>query len=185
MKTIHVAALASLLALSGPLEAEQIRPGLWKISLESRVAESPDWKPEPVTMTQCLTESDAKNPDQVLLWMGAQGVNGCDLPQRAYSGNHLSFDLNCAGTLGLKGHGEIDFSATRVDGTMDVSFADSAQGGQQTAMQNKLQAEYLGACGGGAAGSAPALPGGLGAGVPSLPAGLGGAGLTPPAPPAN
>jgi hypothetical protein len=167
MKTIHVAAVASLLALSFPLPAEDIRPGLWKISLESRVAATPDWKPDPVELTQCLTEADARNPEQLLTGMGSQGVTGCDFANRAYSGGHVSFDLNCAGALGLKGHGEVDFSATRLDGTLDVSFADAGLGGQQTAMQNKLNAVYVGDCAA-AGGSAPAMPGGMG-----------GSGLTP------
>ncbi|MGZ8217217.1 DUF3617 domain-containing protein [Methylomagnum sp.] len=165
MKAIQtLTALALILGGSAAI-AEDIKPGLWKISLESSVAASPGWNPEPFVLTQCLTEDDARNPDRLLAGMGGQGVTGCDFLNRDYSSGHVRFDLNCAGQLGLTGHGEMSFSATRLDGTLDVSFADAGQGGQNTAMQNKLHAVYLGSCNA-AGGTAPAPPSAMVAPVP-------------------
>lgn len=164
----------ALLAASNSPCAEDIKPGLWKISVEARVAASPDWRPDPFETTQCLTEAEAKNPDQLLAGFGAQGVGGCEYLNREYSGGRMRFDLSCTGALALKGHGEVGFSATSMDGTLEVSFADAAQGGQATAMRNTLHAVYLGDCPATGAGRLPALPPGV-----SLPA------ITPPAPPAE
>jgi hypothetical protein len=166
------AALALLAAGSSPL-AEGIKPGLWKISLESRVAAAPGWQPEPFEITQCLSEADAQNPDRLLAGMGTEGVSGCDFLNRDYSGNRVRFGLSCAGQLGLTGQGEMNFTDTSMEGTIDVSFADAGQGGERTAMQNRLHAVYLGNCTG-TGGSGPAA-----SGATNLP------GLLPPAPSAE
>jgi hypothetical protein len=121
---------------------DDVKPGLWDIALESGVSASPDWKPQPFAMKQCLSEADAKNPDRLLLGMGSSGATGCDFLNRQYSGNTLSFDVSCAGTLGLKGHGQVTYTATSVDGFLNVTV----DGGGQIDMQNKIHARYLGDC---------------------------------------
>lgn len=162
MKAIQTAASLALILSGNSASAEDIQPGLWKISMESSVAASPDWNPEPFVLTQCLTEEDARHPDHLLAGMGGQGVTGCDFLNRDYSAGHMRFDVKCGGALGISGHGEMSFSATRLDGTLDVSFADAGQGGQNTLMQNKLHAEYLGQCNA-AGGAGLALPPAMGA----------------------
>ncbi|MDD5034740.1 MAG: DUF3617 family protein [Methylococcaceae bacterium] len=144
MKRIPLLATMILLATSSRVSAEDIQPGLWRISLESRVAATPDWKPEPFELSQCLSESDAQNPDRLLTGMGAQGVSGCDFPNRQASGNNLKFDVSCGGSLGMKGHGEIHFTATTLDGFLDVSLTAGAN--EKVEMQNKMHAIYLGPC---------------------------------------
>ncbi|MCX7109934.1 MAG: DUF3617 family protein [Proteobacteria bacterium] len=124
------------------LAVEDIRPGQWKISLESGVSESPDWKPQPFETSQCLTESDAQNPDRLLLSLGSSGATGCDFLNRQYSGNTLTFDVSCAGTLGIKGHGQVTYTATTVDGALNVTLG----GEEKVDMQNKIHANYLGDC---------------------------------------
>lgn len=173
MNKLRWASAVALLMAGNPLLAEDIKPGLWKISVEARVAATPDWKPDPFESTQCLTEDDAKHPDRLLAGMGAQGVSGCDFANREYSGGSMKFDLSCAGPLALKGHGEVAFAATRLDGTLDVSFADAGQGGQATAMQNRLHAVYLGDCAGAGGTVMPALPPGMSlpAAIPTAPSG--------------
>jgi hypothetical protein len=159
MNPIRISLTLALLAVCANVSAEDIKPGLWKISLESRVAASPDWQPKPFELTQCLTENDARNPDRLLAGLGGQGVSGCDFLNRDYSGSHVRFDLSCAGSLGLTGHGEMDFSATSLNGVLDVTSG----GAEKIAMQNKLHAVYLGSCAGSSA--APAATG-----EPMLPA---------------
>jgi hypothetical protein len=175
MKTHRFAPLLLSLAVSLPAHAEDIRPGLWRITLSSRVDAAPGWHPEPFELTQCLDAEDAKNPDKLLAGVGTTGASGCDFSNRKYTGGHLSFDVSCPGTLGLRGHGEMDFSATRLDGTLEARFADTVMAESQIAMQNQLHAEYLGECGGmGGTGAAPfalpQMPGGQGGTMPTLPA---------------
>ena len=141
-KTSTITALGLALAVFTVQAAEDIRPGLWKISMESGVAASPEWKPQPFGINQCLTEADAQNPDRLLLTMGSSGATGCDFLNRQYAGNTLTFDVSCAGTLGLKGHGQVTYSATTVDGFLNVTMG----GDMKVEMQNKIHANYLGEC---------------------------------------
>lgn len=136
----------ALLAAGLGAAAEEIKPGLWQISLESRVAATPDWNPEPFQQTQCLTEHDAQNPDQFLSGMATAGASGCDFLNRQASANHLGFDVSCGGTLGIKGHGEVDFTAITLEGILNISFVADAGTAEVTEMQNKIRAVYLGAC---------------------------------------
>ncbi len=143
MKKVFAFAAISLITGSNHVfAAEDIKPGLWSISLESGVAASPDWKPQPFVSNQCLTEADAQNPDRLLLGMGSSGATGCDFSNRQYSGNTLTFDVTCAGTLGIKGHGQVTFSPTKVDGFLNVSMG----GDMKIDMQNTIHANYLGDC---------------------------------------
>lgn len=155
MKSLKTPILpALLLALCAPAQAEDIRPGLWKITLESRVAATPGWQPQPFELTQCLSQDDADHPERLLTGSGGPGVSGCDFGNRTYSAGHLSFDVACAGDLGLKGHGELDFSATRIDGALDVNFGEN----EKTDMGNQFHAVYLGECTGGNAPATAPLP---------------------------
>ena len=150
MKKIITSAVLTLFIIADcAFASDDIKPGLWNISLESGVAASPDWKPQPFVTSQCLTEADAQNPDRLLLGMGSSGATGCEFLNRQYSGNTLTFEVNCAGTLGIKGHGQVTYSASTVDGFLDIST-----GGEiKVDMQNKIHATYLGDC--------PATGGGL------------------------
>lgn len=135
-------AAIGLITLASIAQADDIRPGLWKISLESSVAATPDWKPQAFESTQCLSESDAQNPGRVLLGAGSPGATGCDFPRKQYSGNHFSFEVSCSGSLGLKGHGEVSYTATSLDGTLTVDVGEA----EKITMQNKIHASYLGNC---------------------------------------
>lgn len=142
-KSIVFALLSiALSAYLGRAQAEDIRPGLWKISMESAVAATPEWKPQAFELTQCLTEADAENPAQLLLGMGSPGATGCEFPKRDYAGNSLRFDVSCAGFLGIKGNGELTYTATVLDGVLNVNLGEA----EKIVMQNKIHAVYLGEC---------------------------------------
>lgn len=131
-----------LIVTSTLAQADGINPGLWKISLESAVTESPDWKPEPFETTQCLSEADARNPAPLILGMSSPGATGCDFPTRDYSGNSFTFDVSCSGTLGIQGHGRMNYTATSLEGYIDLNVGTT----ERLAMQNRIRGTYLGNC---------------------------------------
>lgn len=137
--------LLFLCALCGMAYADDIKPGLWKISLESSVAATPGWKPQPFENSQCLSEQDAQNPAPLLMGSGSSQVSGCDFPSKQEGSGTFKFQLSCQGALGLKGEGEINYSGTQFDGYLNVSFADVVSD-QTTQMQNKIHGTYLGPC---------------------------------------
>lgn len=146
MKTFQALTAMALMATGMGAGAEEIQPGLWQITLESGVAATPDWNPQPFPLTQCLTQQDAQRPERLLASLGASGVSGCEFSNRQASARHLNFDLHCGGDPKITGHGEVDFTATRLEGFLNVRFAASEAGAEPVAMQNRMQAVYLGNC---------------------------------------
>lgn len=142
MKKILPLAALGLAALCHTACAEDIRPGLWKITMQSAVDTAPDWKPQAFELSQCLTESDAQNPAGLMLGMSSKGATGCDFPNKQYAGNSLKFDVSCAGTLGIRGRGEVTYTATTLDGFLDVNLGEA----DKINMHNTLHASYLGQC---------------------------------------
>lgn len=124
--------------------ADDIQPGLWKITLNAGVAASPDWRPDPFALTQCLSESDARDPARLFAGMGGAGVADCDFLNKNQSGGNLSFDIRCGGALGIAGHGDMRFSATAVEGTLTVLMGEA--GAEKVEMRSQIHAAYLGAC---------------------------------------
>ena len=66
MKVFSVPAL--LVVLLSPLgaQAADISPGLWAITMETRTSAAPGFQPAPVTVNQCFTAADARDPSAIL-----------------------------------------------------------------------------------------------------------------------
>ena len=137
---------AILLAVSMNGVAADIQPGLWRITLESRVAATPDWSPEPFELSQCLTAADAQNPEQLLIGLSTTGASGCEFLNRQASSQHLQFQVRCGGTLGIQGQGTVDFTATTVTGVLNARFAATDDAAEPVEIQNQLRAVYVGPC---------------------------------------
>lgn len=147
LNTLHrrwVAAILFATSMNGI--AEDIQPGLWRITLESRVAATPDWNPEPFQLNQCLTIADAQNPEQLLIGLSTSGASGCEFLNRQTSGQRLQFEVQCSGTLGIHGQGTVDFTATTVTGILNARFAATDNTTEAVEMQNQLRAVYIGPC---------------------------------------
>jgi hypothetical protein len=144
--TFWLGVVVTWMVINPPAMAEGIRPGLWQITLTSRVAATPDWNPEPFQLTQCLTEQDAQNPDQLLTGLSTSGASGCEFSNRQASEQRLRFEVRCAGTLGITGQGTVDFTTTTVNGVLTVRFTALDDATAPVEMQNQLQAVYRGPC---------------------------------------
>jgi hypothetical protein len=140
---IHVIAGVMLATLAPASFAADIQPGLWELMVESRVAASPDFSPEPVTIKQCLTEQDAQDPSRVLGGVANPGATDCTYTEASFAGNVFRFKMQCAGSLGIQARGEITYSATSMDG---VIFTTVDMAGQATEMQSRVAAHRLGGC---------------------------------------
>lgn len=134
--------LLSAIALCSNASADDIRPGLWKISLEARVEASPEWQPEAFALTQCLTESDARDPARLLANWSGTGVSGCEFFDQRRSPGRLAFAFRCSGDLGVRGRGEVAFAATSLEGTLDADMGEA----EKVDVRSKLRATYLGPC---------------------------------------
>ncbi|MBV9362067.1 MAG: hypothetical protein JO292_11825, partial [Betaproteobacteria bacterium] len=66
--------------------ADDISPGSWQITMETRVPAEPGFAPPPFQLTQCLTADDARDPSRVLGTVSNPGATGCNYTDKSYSG---------------------------------------------------------------------------------------------------
>lgn len=137
------AAVPLAIAFSPRAVATDLSPGLWEITLETRVAAEPGFTPEPVRLQQCLTAADARDPSALLGGLANPGASGCSYSGKSYSGSMFRFSMRCAGSFGVKARGEVTFSADAMTGTIS---AIAAVGGKKTELSNKISARRIGGC---------------------------------------
>jgi len=138
MLMLLIAGATSSLAI-----ADDLTPGLWEITMESRVPTETGWKPTPFNLTQCLTASDAKDPSRLVSSISTSGTSGCSFTERSYSGGSFRFALDCGGSFGLKTRGTITFGASSFAGTI---IATGNVAGQATEFQNRVSGKRVGGC---------------------------------------
>jgi hypothetical protein len=135
--------LLALIFMSTAALADDISPGSWQITMETRVPAEPGFAPPAFQLTQCLTADDARDPSRVLGGVSNPGASGCNYTDKSYSGNTFTFAMTCGGGYGIKASGRIAFTANSMDGTIQ-SMASVA--GKPVETQNKISARRLGSC---------------------------------------
>lgn len=130
-------------AVSMPGLAADLSPGLWEISVESRVAAQPGFAPAPLRIEQFLSAADARDPSALLGGIANPGASGCTYSNKAYSGNSFRFTMECAGSFAIKSQGEVTFTADTMNGTISAL---ANVGREQTEVSNKVSARRLGGC---------------------------------------
>jgi hypothetical protein len=123
--------------------AADMSPGMWEITVETRVAGKPDFAPEPVTIRQCLTAADTKDPGKLLSGVANPGASGCEYTDKSYAGNTFRFSMQCAGGFGIQSRGEVTFSANTMNGTISAL---ANLGGEKVEFSNKVSARRAGDC---------------------------------------
>jgi hypothetical protein len=142
MKVRVLFALTAVLAATTSF-ADDLSPGLWEITMESRVGTAPEWAPAPFNLRQCLTANDARDPSKLIGSISTPGATGCTYTERNYSGSIFRFALDCSGTFGIKSRGSVTFSATEFSGEITAT---GNVAGQTTELQNKVSGTRVGDC---------------------------------------
>ena len=137
--------VAAALALAAPSAfAQDVSPGLWEITMETRVPADAGFQPPEYKMQQCITPQDAKDPGQLFSVMGNPGASNCRYQDRNYHGNNsFTFAMTCQGTYQLRSSGKVDFTKDTMDGTVN---AIANIGDRDVETQNKLTARRVGGC---------------------------------------
>lgn len=141
VRNTFAAAVAVLLATGA--QAQDISPGLWQLTIETRVGAVPGFVPAPYTLNQCFTAGDARDPSRVLAGIGNPGASDCTYTDKAYRGNTFHFSMQCAGSFAISTTGEVSFTATTLDGTINA-IADV--GGQKVEFSNRISGKRIGGC---------------------------------------
>ena len=139
---IAIASSAAAIAAAGSFAAD-VSPGLWEITMQTRVASTPGFAPAPFNLKQCLTAEDAREPGRLLGQLASPGASGCAYTERSYSGNSLSFTMQCAGSFAIASRGRIAFTPDTMDGSITAT---ANVGGSSVETQNKVSARRIGAC---------------------------------------
>jgi len=142
---MHKALVAAALALAAPLAFSQdVAPGLWEITMETRVPADPGFQPTPARITQCITAQTAKDPGMLFSQMGNPGASNCRYQDRNYhAGNTFTFAMTCSGTFALRSSGQVAFTKDTMEGTVN---AIANVGDKDVETTNKLSARRLGGC---------------------------------------
>ncbi|HKU46013.1 MAG TPA: DUF3617 family protein [Burkholderiales bacterium] len=142
---MHKALFAATLALAAPLAFSQdVAPGLWEITMETRVPADPGFQPTPARITQCITPQTAKDPGMLFSQMGNPGASNCRYQDRNYhAGNTFTFAMTCSGTFALRSSGQVAFTKDTMEGTVS---AIANVGDKDVETTNKLSARRLGGC---------------------------------------
>ncbi len=142
---IPIAALLLSAAAFGAANsfAADVSPGLWEITMETRMPSTPGFTPPPVRTTQCLSAEDARDPARLMGGIANPGASGCTYTRRSYSGNSLTFAMQCAGTFAIEASGEVEFTADTMHGSLTAT---ADVGGSKVETRNTLSARRIGAC---------------------------------------
>jgi len=132
-----------IFGLAGVARAEDLAPGLWELSLEAKVDAEPGFQPGPITVNQCVSKSDTRDPSKLLAPIASAGASGCNYSEKSYVGQKFRFAMQCSGTLELKTTGEVTFSATALRGTLTTS---SSIDGKTVELKSTLVGRRLGDC---------------------------------------
>ena len=103
----------------------------------------PGARPGPITVTQCVTKDDARDPSKLLGSLATSGAAGCSYLEKGYVGQKFRFVMQCTGTVELKATGEATFSPRALNGTFTTS---TSIAGKQVSMKSTLVGRRLGDC---------------------------------------
>jgi hypothetical protein len=144
MRTLIVA-FTSFVALVAALasRAADLSPGLWEIGLETRVAAAPGFAPPPFKIRQCFTAEDTRDPARLLGQIANPGATGCTYLDRTYTGNSLSFKMQCSGAFAIVSSGQVAFTADTMEGSITAT---ANIGGTSVETQNKVSGRRIGGC---------------------------------------
>lgn len=139
------AIIATSLALAAPLAlAQDVSPGLWEITMETRVPAESGFQPPAAKITQCITPDTAKDPGMLFTQIGNPGASNCRYQDRNYhGGNTFTFAMTCRGTYQLRSSGKVAFTKETMDGTVS---AIATIENKDVETQNKLTARRVGGC---------------------------------------
>ncbi len=141
MKLWRFAVVVTGLALSAAAAAQQMprQDGRWKVQIQMQLPNMPTALP-PMTMEQCLTPEDVKDPMQTVPRTGPGTQGGdCKMTDYQVAGSKVTWKMECTGSTAMTGTGEMVYADNAYAGTMTMNV----QGQTMTAKVNGVR---LGDC---------------------------------------
>jgi hypothetical protein len=126
-----------LLSFGSALAQDNIREGLWEISVRMEVGGQPA-SAAPLVVRQCITRQSAQE-----LMSQLTGGGGCQASDFQQDGNRARWNLTCSGQMTVDGTGEVTILSEGFDGTLNVQVG---MGGQLVPMIQHFTARRVGEC---------------------------------------
>ena len=126
-----------LMATAGSAAAAEInmKPGLWRTTIESESASMP-FKIPPITTENCITKEDLVPPTK-------KPNEECTLDKPKISGDTVSWTVQCKTEGGdMKSKGEITYQGDRYRGSISTEI----RGPMNITMRQKLTGQRIGDC---------------------------------------
>ena len=112
MKKIF-AALSLVLA---PAALAGVQPGNWEFTVDVSIAQGE--ASGPVVRRRCISEAEARDPQQVI---AQTGQSGCRFSDARDTGAEYSFSVECpGGPVPVHGSGHLRYTAQAIDGIIDL-----------------------------------------------------------------
>ncbi|MFZ2491025.1 MAG: DUF3617 family protein [Thermoanaerobaculia bacterium] len=125
---VAVLLLVAAVAFAGPQ-----KPGKWKVTIETVMADMP-MKMPPMTTTVCLSEKDVEDPQKAMGNMKGD----CKVTDLQTTDNKVSYNIDCPSQK-MKGHAEFTFTDSSYKGLMKMKV-------DEQSITQKYSGEHLGAC---------------------------------------
>lgn len=143
MTNILCAALAVLGLSSSIAHADDIEPGLWKITTRIRNGDGP--LGPPMASSKCLTAEQTRDVAMTFSPVASTINSECAPIERSFADRKLSWKLVCKGQLDMELTGDFNFDSPRHYSAIVTTKA--AMGGVPMAnSQNMLEAERVSDC---------------------------------------
>src|SRR5208282_6453162 len=98
-KHLLLAVIATIMTIGTiAVFAEDLSPGLWEITMETRVPSAEGFAPAPTKITQCLTADDAHDPSRLVGSIATSGATDCSYTDKSYTGSTFHFVMDCSGS---------------------------------------------------------------------------------------
>ena len=138
---------AGLFASLHALPAPGPEPGLWDVSADMAIPTVPDFRQEPVTLRQCFSAADVRDPGRMLGGMANAGAANCTFTDKRESPGHADFSVRCDGLLAISGRGSVDYTAQSMQGRLEIGFAASpGENAQRVESVSHISARRVGNC---------------------------------------
>jgi hypothetical protein len=111
-----------------------LQPGNWEITATTEVQGIRE--PSAMVQTRCLTEEEARDPSRIF---GASPGARCQFSERNDTGSVYTFRITCEGQAAIRGTGRVRYSATTLDGELELKT-------DQLAATSRITGRRLGAC---------------------------------------
>ena len=138
MRRLFGSIVALLLYATPAAAQDDVREGLWEISIQGQVGGQPI-SATPLVVRQCIDKQTAQD----LMGKLAGAAGGCQISDFSREGSRTRWSLNCTGQVDVSGTGEVTLNSDGFSGTLDLMVG---MGGQSVPMLQTFDARWVGAC---------------------------------------